>query len=177
MDAAWVGPAAPMGAPRPAFPVPVVRPLPCSTPGVRGVGQRRAALEDEMNLRQARKTRARFYRAFHALETWSQYKWERDQGPILRDVMAKYADAPADVPPPVFPPSLRKMRRWPAMPSNDILHKALRKLDPGERLAWQVDFALYNTMVRFEREPQNVWSYSFPTLPSLAALAQAAAQP
>ena len=38
----------PVGAPRPAFPVPVVRPLPFSAPGVRGVGQRRAALEDVM---------------------------------------------------------------------------------------------------------------------------------
>jgi hypothetical protein len=110
-----------------------------------------------MNLRTARKVRRNFYRSFRAMEAWRTYKWDRDQGPVFSDIIGKMASKISGYKPEpkplTVPPLLKKLRKWPVMPSQRLLNESLRRFNAEERLAWRVDFALWNAMVKQETEP------------------------
>jgi hypothetical protein len=106
-----------------------------------------------MNLRQARKTRRNFYRAYRAMEAWRQYKWDRDDGPVFHKLITKASGSDIEPKPLVVPPLLKKLRKWPRLPSQRLMTAALRLFNAEERLVWRVDIALWNAMVKQETTP------------------------
>ncbi|MDB4277992.1 hypothetical protein N9917_00015 [Deltaproteobacteria bacterium] len=106
-----------------------------------------------MNLRQARKTRRNFYRAYRAMEAWRQYKWDRDDGPVFAGIIGKMSGHTPEPKPLVVPPLLKKLRKWPKLPSQRLMTAALRRLNREERVEWSVDIALWNAMVKQETTP------------------------
>lgn len=129
-----------------------------------------------MKRRQAKKIRRNFYRAFRALEAWQAYRWQRDEAPALREAMSRVFKGPrvldSEPAEPEVPPILRKVAKagkWPQMPSDELLVRALRCLRHDEGyLEWYVDLRLWNVMVRKEIAHQEGQPHTWMTTGDMA---------